>query len=440
MSDTEEEIYSVMFSSLRHPARRKILRMLSEKTMTFSQMLEELAIPSSHLTYHLENLGELIAKDKTGKYGLSSFGKASVCMMKSAEEVPNGTIKRFSALPIRWKSIFAILAISVILLASFSYVQYAAINGLSNDYTILKTEFDRIKAENEQLLSWTPSTTKAMAIINDVIQIDTTQYQTTGTSPRAQIRQELGGVIEETFTYSLVNIQSSIEITLKFRDGHFWQYSLIQHEGAPNFPPIYKQAQSADILQATKDLIQRYRTVENDTYLDEASLLLSMVDNTNSDQTLGNTKLRLFTYGIDASAYLIYTSNGTDFEAKRITTNFEKNHNTNILTSFTDDWFLYKVGSTEINISRDQAILAAKDAIRNFSWSADGVQVTNFNIIDNQISVVFSSKTKTDPLTLYPYWLVTLPLDQTYPGGVNSLAAGVWADTGQVDIYTSNSR
>ena len=120
MSDTEEEVYSVMFSSLRHPARRKILRMLSEKTMTFSQMLEELAIPSSHLTYHLENLGELIAKDKTGKYGLSSFGKASVCMMKSAEEVPNGTVKRFSALPIRWKSIFAILAISVILLASFS--------------------------------------------------------------------------------------------------------------------------------------------------------------------------------------------------------------------------------------------------------------------------------------------------------------------------------
>ena len=60
-----------------------------------------------------------------------------------------------------------------------------------------------------------------MSIINDVIQIDTAQYQTTGTSPRAQIRQELGGVIEETFTYSLVNTQSSIEITLKFRNGHF---------------------------------------------------------------------------------------------------------------------------------------------------------------------------------------------------------------------------
>jgi hypothetical protein len=38
MSGTEEETYSIMFSSLRHPARRKILRMLSERKMTFSQM------------------------------------------------------------------------------------------------------------------------------------------------------------------------------------------------------------------------------------------------------------------------------------------------------------------------------------------------------------------------------------------------------------------
>ena len=68
MSGSEEEIYSVMFSSLRHPARRKILRMLSERKVTYSKMLEELAIPSSHLTYHLENLGELVTKDENGRY------------------------------------------------------------------------------------------------------------------------------------------------------------------------------------------------------------------------------------------------------------------------------------------------------------------------------------------------------------------------------------
>jgi DNA-binding transcriptional ArsR family regulator len=73
MPDSNEEIYSIMFSSLKHPARRKILRMLSERSMTFSQLLEELGVSSSHLTYHLENLGELVTKTENGKYKLSTF-------------------------------------------------------------------------------------------------------------------------------------------------------------------------------------------------------------------------------------------------------------------------------------------------------------------------------------------------------------------------------
>ena len=40
VSGSEEEIYSVMFSSLRHPVRRKILRMLSERKVTYSQILQ----------------------------------------------------------------------------------------------------------------------------------------------------------------------------------------------------------------------------------------------------------------------------------------------------------------------------------------------------------------------------------------------------------------
>jgi predicted transcriptional regulator len=88
MPDSEEEIYSTMFSSLKHPARRKILRMLAEKQMTFSQMLEALGVSSSHLTYRLENLGELVSKEENGKYRLSTFGEASVSTMKIVEEAP----------------------------------------------------------------------------------------------------------------------------------------------------------------------------------------------------------------------------------------------------------------------------------------------------------------------------------------------------------------
>ena len=51
MSDSGEETYSTMFTSLKHPARRKILRMLAEKPKNFSRILEEPV--SAHLWPHI---------------------------------------------------------------------------------------------------------------------------------------------------------------------------------------------------------------------------------------------------------------------------------------------------------------------------------------------------------------------------------------------------
>jgi hypothetical protein len=406
--------------------------MLSDRAMTFSKMLEELAIPSSHLTYHLENLGELVVKEKDGKYMLSSFGNAAVSMMKGAEEVPNANAHRFKALPIKWKSLYAAFAIGMVLLASFSFIQFASFNQLSVNYDKLSADYGAIKAQNDRLLQWTPSGDKAMNIIKDVIQIDVTKYQATleNNGPAAQVRADFGGVVEEVFKYTLVNSQSSFELTLRFRDGHFSMFQLTQQEGAPNFQPIYTQIQPNDPLQTTKALIQRYKSVMNDTYLDEVARLLVTATNSGNDQTLGNTKLQISQYGINAESKLVYTENGTDFNWKSLSIKIE-NH---IVTQFNDDWFLYKVGNAQVNISKDEAILAAKNALKTFSWNASGTQVNNFNVVDNPVNAVLQSQIReTSTLTLYPYWYVTLYLDKTYPGGVSMIAAGVWADTGKVE-------
>lgn len=50
-------------------------------------MLNELGLSSSHLTYHLDALGELIGKDDS-TYTLSVFGKAAVDMMHNIEDPP----------------------------------------------------------------------------------------------------------------------------------------------------------------------------------------------------------------------------------------------------------------------------------------------------------------------------------------------------------------
>jgi hypothetical protein len=84
----EEETYSLIFTSLKHPIRRKILRMLADSPMTFSEILEILSIDSGHLSYHMENLGELVTRSSNGKYGLSSVGIAAVKLMSGVEEQP----------------------------------------------------------------------------------------------------------------------------------------------------------------------------------------------------------------------------------------------------------------------------------------------------------------------------------------------------------------
>jgi predicted transcriptional regulator len=418
MSNSEEEIYSTMFSSLKHPVRRKILRMLSQKSMTFSQMLETLGVSSSHLTYHLENLGELLTKSEDGQYKLSTFGVASVNTMKIVEEAPAVQSKYFLSLPLRWKSILAILIIGVVLLASMSYVQYGALNQLSSDHELLESKYD-------QLLSWSTGTDKAIIFLRDIIQIDITEYQATLLSNTVESRSDLGGVIEQILRYSLTNSESKIDVVLRFRNNKLSRYQISLLEGSP----IYAQAQPYSILDAAKNLLQRFRFYEDASYLEEMSKILASVNETeNIEITEGNTKLTVSISGDNAEILWLYTENGVDFSPKSLSLVFENR----VLKELTDGWFLFTIGSTEVNISSEEAVEIARNAVKSFTWEADGVVVSGFNVLEEPVSAVFHPTLREADLALVPYWEVTLYLDKVYPGGVNSIAVGVWADTGEV--------
>jgi len=84
----EEETYSLIFSSLKHPIRRRILRMLAIEPQSFSEILDTVSIDSGHLSYHMENLGDLVKHSANGKYELSSVGRAAVNLMSGVEERP----------------------------------------------------------------------------------------------------------------------------------------------------------------------------------------------------------------------------------------------------------------------------------------------------------------------------------------------------------------
>jgi len=68
MSEFDEEVYSTMFNALRHGVRRNILRMLGGGELSFTTIAEGLNRSSSHLTYHLDSLKELVSKEDGGYY------------------------------------------------------------------------------------------------------------------------------------------------------------------------------------------------------------------------------------------------------------------------------------------------------------------------------------------------------------------------------------
>jgi hypothetical protein len=419
MSRPDEEIYSIMFSSLKHPVRRKILRMLAKKQMSFSQMLEGLGVSSSHLTYHLENLGQLLSKAENGRYTLSTFGEAAVSTMKIVEEAPAIPAKHHLALPMKWRTLFAVLVIATILLSSMTVVQFATLNQLSDDHDRLKEEYDR-------LISWRPGIDEAIRFLQDVLQLNITAYQATLLSNTVGSRPDLGGTLEEILKYSLISSESQIDVVFRFRNNKLSRYQLSSFEGSP----IYSQPQPSTIVEAAKNLLQRFRTYEDSAYLQEMSNMLAAVNESeNTEIVTGKMKLRISISGAIGEVQWLYTENGVDFQTKALGLVFENR----VLKELTDGWFLFTIGSTSVEISNDEAIRIARDHMKTYQWVVDGTEVSNFKVLDEPVlSVLYPHVREENSLALVPYWYVTLYLDKVYPGEVDRIAVGLWADTGQV--------
>jgi len=139
LPDYEEETYSVMFLSLKHPVRRKILRILAIRPQTFTEILQQINIESAHLSYHLENLGDLIKKTKEGKYDLSDFGQAAVSLMSQVEEPKKPLTPAILQTPKRLKMAYILSLLLIVIGGTL------LINGLmaspTVDYRMMRMEY-----------------------------------------------------------------------------------------------------------------------------------------------------------------------------------------------------------------------------------------------------------------------------------------------------------
>jgi hypothetical protein len=163
--------------------------------------------------------------------------------------------------------------------------------------------------------------------------------------------------------------------------------------------------------------------------------MLSTINETEAlEKTVGDIKLIISSEGKDVEIRWIKTASGIDYQAKGVILSFDNG----VLEMLTDGWFLFNVGSTEVNVSEEEAIEIAMSHAQDYSWTVDGVEVTDFVILEEPVSTNLWPHIREEPLDLIPYWYVVLQLDNVYPGNVNSIGVGIWADT-EVSAYKTIS-
>jgi hypothetical protein len=391
--------------------------MLAMKPMTFMEMVEELDVSTPHLTYHLESLGELVSKMDNGQYKLSTFGVATVSAMKGVEEVHEIEPKR-RIVTFRWKAVVGVLLIAVLVLSGIAALQFVSISQLSNSKQSLSME-------NQQLLSYGMGEDKVANFLQNVTQIDTTNYTISLLSNTMQWQTYLGGVAEEGIQYSLTSSKSNLNIDFRFRNNHFSLYQLVMIESSP----IFAQIQPNEVLQNAKGVLARYKAYSGDAYLTNMSDLLDTVNATQNTQVVqGNMKLQITVSGGSVTLLWMYTEDGIDYQAKGLQMTFQNN----VLTTMTDGYFLFTVGSTDLATSRQQAIDIAQNYVKTLTWTIEGQQVSHFSVEGQPFSVQLVPHTRGDSIALIPYWYVEMQLTATYGGGINEVTVGIYADTGKV--------
>jgi Tfp pilus assembly protein PilN len=391
--------------------------MLGLKNMTFMEMVEELGVSSPHLTYHLESLGELVSKMDNGEYKLSAFGLATVNAMKSVEEVREVEPKR-SFFTLTWKVVFGALMVAVLLLAGMTAYQYTSIDQLSHSQKALSTE-------NAQLLSLGIGADKVANFMQNVTQLSLTNYTLSMLSNTMAWRTDLGGVAEQTIQYSLTSSISNLNIDFRFRNNHFSLYELNMIESSP----VFTQIQPNTVLRNAKGVLARYRAYSGDAYLANMTNLLDEVNATeNTVLTQGDMKLEITVSGQTDTFLWMYSVDGVDYQAKGLQMTFQDN----ILTTMMDGYFLFTVGSTSLATSEQTAVTTAENYVRTLSWTIEGQQYTGFSAVSPPLSIQMVPHPRGDSVALIPYWYIVMSLTQTYPGGINEVTIGIYADTGQV--------
>lgn len=276
---------------------------------------------------------------------------------------------------------------------------------------------------------------QVLSFIENVLPVDLSKYNTTFVSYSILENSTVAGAsrlsnnrVIETIKYTLTSDESTVDIICNVENNIVRSCHIYAMKGS-----IISDKYYTDSFDAVKNFLTTYQTFSK---IDSTNLItmLDDVDITKNTTTIKDNVKFAITNNRFSEEELTrfewtYTVNGADYAKLQVV--FQKN---GIFDSFRDTRAVYTIGDTSINISKNQAIEIAIKNLSDYSYlMPDESIVRDFNVTKENISAELVT-TFVDS-ELRPYWDIRMPLNQTYPGNVQGIAAFVWANTGEIISY-----
>jgi hypothetical protein len=290
-------------------------------------------------------------------------------------------------------------------------------------------EINVAKAEYSDLIP--PA--KVLTILEEVVGLDMVEYSTDLEFYAQSPLLYFDVLPQEDVKYVLESNERELKVICAFVDAKLRSMRIYVNDGSP-----LTTQPATTYIEMAKDFLDKYQTYSDGSYY---STMQSMLDDVEGDKTITKTVENI---KLDVTVTESYTDfrwkyvfNGVEATSKCVALNFKQG----FLNYFIDKWSLCTIGSTDLNVSEEEAIEIAMNAAENHSWNlSSGTTVTEFNIVGVSETTLsfgnYPSKNESrggNPLTLYPGWRVKLYFDKLYPGSAYGLDIAIWADTGEVN-------
>jgi hypothetical protein len=190
--------------------------------------------------------------------------------------------------------------------------------------------------------------------------------------------------------------------------------------------PIFAEP-ATNVVDDAKSLVERYQTFAKATYLQPMRTMLDAVTELKPTKIVkGGVQLEMSIEDNLTRVEWIETVDGLEIRQNTVSLHFLNG----TFSSFANSWGLYKVGTTEIRVPREEAIRMAREQALDYSYRhfADE-DVGDYSVLEEPAFIELNLANRGN-YTVYPSWNIYLVTDKPYARVITCFHVGIWADTG----------